>query len=102
MRPDPGRFAPWRSALLPLPLARPPWTALPAQGLVLDWRRAGTNHQALVAYVNEALHPKRIITEWMPAEKLTPIRADPNVIDYGRSPWDSRRRQAYVASAALT
>ncbi len=25
-------------------------------------------------------------------EKLTPIRADPNVIDYGRSPWDRRRR----------
>ncbi|MEO6604655.1 MAG: hypothetical protein ABIN55_03485 [Aeromicrobium sp.] len=71
---------------------REPWTALPVQGLVLDWRKTGPNHQALVAYVDEALHPKRIITEWMPAEKLTPIRADPNVIDYGRSPWDRRRR----------
>ena len=70
---------------------REPWTALPVQGLVLDWRKAGPRHQALVAYVDEALHPKRIITEWMPAEKLTPIRADPNVIDYGRSPWDRRR-----------
>lgn len=40
-------------------------------GLVLDWRRAGDSWEALVTWKREG--PPRIVTEWLPVDRLTPV-----------------------------
>lgn len=46
----------------------------PVQGLVLAWRRHSYRWSALVVWVDDG----RIVQEWIPAERLRPVRADPN------------------------
>lgn len=49
-------------------------TELP--GLVLDWRRTPDGWQALVTMVETR---GRVVTEWVPAERMRPVKSSPRV-----------------------
>lgn len=65
-----------------------PWTAQPRQGLLVEWRRLGRGRWiALVAWVDEPVNQRPLLkVEWFPAELLTPIEADPNIVGAGEPP----------------
>jgi len=51
----------------------------PVQGLVLDWRRQSYRWSALVVTVRPDHHGRPLVVqEWIEAERLRPVRADPN------------------------
>lgn len=65
---------------------REPWTMKPWQGLVVAWQKTSRGFKAQVVYVDDD-PPQRegkVCKEWFPAELLTPVRVDPNVIDEGQ------------------
>lgn len=49
----------------------------PRPGLVLDWRRHSYRWTALVVTV-QLESGARVVQEWVPAERLRPVRSDPN------------------------
>ena len=71
-----------------------PWTAKPLQGLILDWRKTGTKWRALVIYVDDTGPWYHSITAWLDPERLTPIRADPNIVDLAEDPMKARARRS--------
>lgn len=46
----------------------------PEQGFVLEWRRHSYHWTALVLYVPE---PGRYVQEWIPRERLAPVKSEP-------------------------
>ncbi len=49
------------------------------QGLVLDWRRHSYRWSALVVTVRVEQGGRPVVVqEWLPAERLKPVRSDPN------------------------
>jgi hypothetical protein len=50
----------------------------PVQGLVLDWRRHSYRWSALVVTVRIEDGPPVVVQEWVEAERLRPVRSDPN------------------------
>ena len=50
----------------------------PVQGLVLDWRRHSYRWSALVVTVQEQDGRSVVVQEWVEAERLRPVKADPN------------------------
>ena len=51
----------------------------PTQGFVLEWRRQSYMWSALVQYVKEEPeHPPLLLAKWFPAERLWPVRSDPD------------------------
>lgn len=70
----------------------------PRPGLILGWQQRGHQWEAFVAYVDdpaEVSHMQgrtepltgdtRVVQAWIPMERLTPIRSDPNTTY--RQPW---------------
>ena len=56
----------------------------PAQGLVLDWRRQSYRWSALVVTVRADEHGRPVVLqEWVEAERLRPVRSDPNYRQLG-------------------
>ncbi len=61
----------------------------PVQGLVIAWRRHSYRWYAFVARVDETASGGRVIQDWLPIERLRPVRTDPNrVLRYA---WFSER-----------
>jgi len=60
-------------------VAQPGPQVPPVQGFVLDWRRQGYRWSALVvtAVLDGGGRPL-VVQEWVDAEQLRPVRADPN------------------------
>jgi hypothetical protein len=50
----------------------------PVQGLVLDWRRHAYRWSALVVTVRLEDGRPVVVQEWVEAERLSPVRSDPN------------------------
>ena len=50
----------------------------PVQGLVVAWRRRSYKWSALVVRVDESVPDGRLIQEWVPVERIRPVRSDPN------------------------
>ena len=50
----------------------------PVQGLVLDWRRRSYRWSALVVTVLEQDGRQTVVQEWVEAERLLPVKSDPN------------------------
>ena len=59
-------------------VSRPGPQVPPVQGYVLDWRRHGYRWWALVVTVSSEEAPPVVLQEWLPAERLRPVRSDPN------------------------
>ena len=60
----------------------------PTQGLVLEWRRHSYKWSALVLYVKEEKDSSPVyLQQWLPAERLWPVKSDPN----GPSPFVNLR-----------
>lgn len=60
-------------------VAQPGPQVPPLQGLVLDWRRSSYRWTALVVTVHPDEEGRPLVQhEWVPAERLRPVRADPN------------------------
>ena len=51
----------------------------PVQGLVIAWNRYRYRWRALVVQVDPA-HDGRVVQDWVPVERLRPVRTDPNKI----------------------
>ncbi|GEB64601.1 hypothetical protein SAT01_20490 [Sinomonas atrocyanea] len=53
---------------------------LPRQVLVVSWRRHSYRWSALVVYCVEVegSEDPAVVQRWVPAERLRPVRADPN------------------------
>lgn len=49
----------------------------PVQGLVLEWRRHSYRWSALVVTVHDEGGRPVVVQEWIEAEQLRPMRADP-------------------------
>lgn len=45
----------------------------PWPGLVLEWRQGVEGWEALVTYIERMTVRPQIITEWVPADRLTPV-----------------------------
>lgn len=57
----------------------------PVQGLVIAWSRHSYKWSALVVRVDESENASRMIQDWLPMERLRPVRSDPNhVLRYSR------------------
>lgn len=71
-------WPPWQHVAFVL--IRQPGKQRPIRGLILDWRKAGSRHQALVAYVSERtpIAPSMACQQWFFQELLTPVDVDPN------------------------
>ena len=54
--------------------------ATPVQGLVLAWNRHRYRWRALVVHVDNHVHGGRVVQDWIPLERLRPVRADPNKV----------------------
>lgn len=52
----------------------------PVQGFVLAWRRHSYKWSALVVRVDETGDGATTLQGWLPAERLRPVRADPNKV----------------------
>lgn len=50
----------------------------PAQGLVIAWRRHSYRWSALVVRVDESVPEGRTVQDWLPVDRLRPVRTDPN------------------------
>ena len=50
----------------------------PVQGLVIAWNRNRQQWSALVVRVDESVPGGRLVQDWLPAERLRPVRADVN------------------------
>ena len=51
----------------------------PLQGFVLDWRRYSYHWWALVVVVQQPKEGGPVsVTQWLPVERLTPIKSNPN------------------------
>jgi len=51
----------------------------PLQGFVMDWRRYSYRWWALVLVVQASRNAAPVITmQWLPVERLTPVKSDPN------------------------
>lgn len=48
-------------------------------GLVLEWRQADDGWEALVAYIDTTTTAHRMVTEWVPAERLVPVPWRPHM-----------------------
>jgi len=59
-------------------ISQPGLQVPPVQGLVLDWRRHSYRWSALVVTVRTEDGGSVVVQEWVPAERLTPVRSDPN------------------------
>jgi hypothetical protein len=65
-------------------VAQPGPQVPPLQGLVLDWRRNSYRWTALVATVHLAEEGRPPMGhEWVEAERLWPVRTDPNGRQFG-------------------
>jgi hypothetical protein len=54
-------------------------------GLVLDWRRKGSNWSAWVIWIDSTHARPQVVRGWVPAEHLRPAKSDINVWNDG--PW---------------
>lgn len=52
----------------------------PVQGLVIAWNRTRQRWSALVVRVDESVPGGRLVQDWLPAERLRPVRADVNKV----------------------
>lgn len=52
----------------------------PVQGLVIAWNRHHYKWSALVCRVDESVAGGRLVQDWVAAERLRPVRADPNKV----------------------
>ena len=52
----------------------------PAQGLVIAWNRHRHRWRALVVRLDESVPGGRLVQDWLPVERLRPVRADPNKV----------------------
>ena len=52
----------------------------PVQGLVIAWNRHRYKWSALVCRVDDSVPGGRLVQDWLPAERLRPVRADPNKV----------------------
>lgn len=52
----------------------------PVQGLVIAWNRHRQQWSALVVRVDESVPGGRLVQDWLPAERLRPVRADVNKV----------------------
>lgn len=60
-------------------VSQPEPQAPPVQGFVLDWRRHSYRWAALVVTVQPGRDRAPVVVqEWVPAERLLPVRSDPN------------------------
>lgn len=50
----------------------------PVQGFVLEWRRHSYRWSALVQFVQEQEGTTTYVQRWLPAERLWPVKSDPN------------------------
>ena len=50
----------------------------PTQGLVIAWRRHSYRWSALVVRIDESVAEGRVIQDWLPIDRLRPVRSDPN------------------------
>ena len=69
----------------------------PVQGLVLAWSRRAYKWSALVVRLDESGQGTRVIQDWLPLERLRPVRSDPNRVlrysgfsELNRPPRDER------------
>ena len=55
----------------------------PVQGLVIAWTRHSYRWSALVVRVDDTAGGGRTVQDWLPLERLRPVRSDPNrVLNY--------------------
>ena len=54
--------------------------ATPVQGLVVAWSRYRYKWRALVVRVDESVPGGRLVQDWLPLERLRPVRSDPNKV----------------------
>ena len=52
----------------------------PVQGLVIAWARRSYRWSALVVRVDDTGGAERMVQDWLPVERLRPVRSDPNRI----------------------
>src|SRR5690242_18989560 len=52
----------------------------PVQGLVVAWSRHRYKWRALVVRVDESVAGGRLVQDWLPVERLRPVRVDPNKV----------------------
>lgn len=52
----------------------------PVQGLVVSWTRRRYRWSAFVVRVETTNSGDRVIQDWVPLERLRPVRSDPNKI----------------------
>ena len=52
--------------------------ATPVQGLVVAWSRYRYKWRALVVRVDDSVPGGRMVQDWLPLERLRPVRVDPN------------------------
>ena len=52
----------------------------PIQGLVVAWTRHRWCWRALVVRVDESVPGGRLVQDWLPVERLRPVRSDPNKV----------------------
>ena len=64
-------------------MAQPGTLTPPVQGLVLGWRRHSYRWSALVVTVRVENGRPVVVQEWVPAERLRPVRSDPNRRELG-------------------
>lgn len=49
-------------------------------GLVLEWRQGPQGEwEALVTYLDRMTLRQKVVTEWVPADHLVPVRSDPAI-----------------------
>lgn len=85
---NPGRRDKWsvpvRTRHVLVRVGRP--TALPEQGLVVEWRKRGRQWWALVAFVDTQFPDHTLYVRWVPADVLAPVPwVDPNAIRWPRN-----------------
>lgn len=74
LRPDRAAFTRFEYDVSPVRLTPP------VQGLVIAWNRHHYKWSALVCRVDESVPGGRLVQDWVAAERLRPVRADPNKV----------------------
>jgi hypothetical protein len=54
-----------------------PDNPMPFAGLVLEWRQGEQGWQALVTYLDRMTLRHKVVTEWVPADQLVPVKSNP-------------------------
>lgn len=55
-----------------------PHIPMPFAGLVLEWRQGQQGEwEALVTYLDRMTLKQKVVTEWVPADQLIPIKSSP-------------------------